>query len=65
MEIRLNRCKSMVKMSSFDKAILMKATLHASPLIPPQYSTTQIRFTSLAVFIRFQETGDYPKRNIR
>lgn len=43
-----------------DKAILMKETLWGF-LIPTQYLTTQIRFTSLAVFIRFHKTGDYTK----
>lgn len=61
MEIRLEQMQEYGENVFLDKAILMKATLHAVSLIPPQYSTTQIRFTSLAVFIRFQETGDYPK----
>lgn len=43
-----------------DKAILMKATLCSLP-DSSSCSTTQIRFNSLAVFIRFRKAGDYPK----
>lgn len=45
-----------------DKAILMKEILYVVFLIPPQYLTTQIRFTSLAVFILFHKTGDYSNK---
>lgn len=61
MEITLEQMQEYGENVFLDKTILMKATLHAVSLIPPQYSTIQIRFPSLAVFIRFHETGDYPK----
>lgn len=60
MEITLEQMQKDGENVFLDKAILMKATLRGF-LIPPQYSTTQIRFTSLAVFTRFHKTGDYPK----
>lgn len=43
-----------------NKAILMKEILWGFP-IPTQYLTTQTRFASLAVFIRFHKTGNYTK----
>lgn len=43
-----------------DKAILIKETLLGF-LIPIQYLTTQIRFASLANFIRFHKTGNCTK----
>lgn len=61
MEVTLEQIQRYDENGFSDKAILMKATLYVVSLIPSQYSTTQIRFASLAVFIRFRKTGDSTK----